>query len=61
MDWYYSPTPIPLILHASRESRIEALRSYELLEMKSGEKVVEYLTDPNLSSYATGAENQRML
>jgi hypothetical protein len=34
-DWYYSSTPPPSVLHTSRESRIEALRCYELLEIKN--------------------------
>jgi hypothetical protein len=33
--YYYSSIPPPSVLHASRESRIEALRCYELLEMEN--------------------------
>jgi hypothetical protein len=34
-DYYHSSTPPPSVLHASRESRIEALRYYEVLEMEN--------------------------
>jgi hypothetical protein len=34
-DWYYCSTPPPSVLHASRESRIEALMCYELLEIEN--------------------------
>jgi 2EXR family len=40
LDHYYSTTPIPGILHASREARIEGLNMYELLEMRSDMKNV---------------------
>jgi hypothetical protein len=55
-QWYYSSTPSPSVLHASRESRIEALMCYELLEIEDGWDHTGGRIDQELESNATSVE-----